>query len=267
MRSPSTVPALSRNSSRGARPARWNFGHRFSLRSMRGSGYLLALVALLVACQPPGATTAPRASLRPPVAFETLCGLTLAQMEAMRGAEIRQWLEGPGHDNVSTFQLTPEPGEDRGVTQYQWAQAGARRGLAVVVDDRLVRVALLDVEDGPTLGDVVRAFGPPISIYASSTRYEQVLYYLSLEYPAQGVSVGSDGLRSSEELASEEGLALELAPDLPVRRIDCFQPATSMETVLREAFRFTPEQIAATLRSTEPWPGFGARVRLEGRYP
>jgi hypothetical protein len=193
-----------------------------------------------------------------PVSYKDLCGLTSEQMGVIDEEDVRHWIE-------EEYSCAPAESEEviggEFIVIYIWEHDGITAN-AYLRDGRLFRISLHDVENGPTFGQVVAGLGPPEMVDRRAGMYEPVLYTVSLDYPALGVSVGASGLEKRNRLMHEDRLATPLTQDMVVDHIECYTPG-SMEDILREVFSLPPEYVAYHIQRRIPWPGFGALVPLE----
>jgi hypothetical protein len=206
------------------------------------------LVAILVGCQ----------QLAEPVSYEDLCGLASGQMGAMDEEDVRRWIEEE-YDHIPTRSQRTTNGET--VVIYIWEYDGIT-GNAYLRGGSLFRISLLNVENGPTFGQVVAGLGPPEMIDRSAGTHEPLLYKVALDYPTLGVSVSTHNTEKRSKLLYEGELAAPLTRDLQVDYVHCYTP-DSMEQILHEVFLVSHENVPYHMRRRLPWPGFGALVSLE----
>jgi hypothetical protein len=182
-----------------------------------------------------------------PITFEGLCGLTHEQFETMDEEEVLRWVEHEYGVSASRDQ--------RGtVVSFVWVEGETTRR-ADLHNGQLILVSVESWANGPTFGQVVDGLGSPAFVYRYVVRYENTLYAITLDYPQQGVSVGTQGL----DKGYKESVAL--ARGMRVMHVYCYQPG-SMQDVLNRSFLLPPPSLQFQMESRIKWPGFGVSIPL-----
>jgi hypothetical protein len=201
-----------------------------------------------------------------PVSYEDLCGLTSEQIGVMGDVEVRQWLEEEygGARPVILDAMLRERYKDS-VVSYGWGAEGRTFVIASLRDGRLFRISFRDIENGPTLGQIVAGLGTPKMISRYVRTYGgHVVYTLGLDYPELGVSVEATGEMTASELSRPGGWAVTLKEDMLIDSVTCYPPHSSIEDVLREVFMVSSgSAMSYQMESRMLWPGFGALVPLD----
>ncbi len=186
------------------------------------------------------------------VSFEGLCGLTYAEFASFDEEFLIQWVQE--NYGVSPWKLGETKESGKVVTVHAWMKDGTY-GTAWLNDGHLAVISMMDIQNGPTFGQVVDTVGPPDAVDSYVTRQEDTVYTIELHYPTLGFIAVESGWKRGYVTS------LTLERHMRVNEIYCHMPG-SMQEVLQEAFVIPPENVPIALQRRIPWPGFGTSIPL-----
>lgn len=210
---------------------------------------ILACSALLVACQQ---TTEYPSSL---ISFEGLCGLSVEQFTQMDQSQVSGWLE-------SQYGTSPTKEVKDG---FPALSVGTQTGGGATVFLVQNHILMMDraVKNGPNLGQVVAALGPPQSVYGTGVIIEKALLSIGLDYPSLGLSVYVSKTADPQDVEHEGRREIQLTEDYRIDLVECYVQHSSIEGVLHDRFSSFPITFQSQLDRREPWTGFGVWVPLK----
>jgi hypothetical protein len=185
--------------------------------------------------------------------LEQLCHFKIDRFELMNEDEVKTYItEKYGAFERSNQKIGSGLEE---ITIYRWKEGGTI-GDAIVKDGVLIRTTIFNLENGPTLGEIVLNLGEPFTVYRHAIVYEKVLYDVGFDYVEKGISVNSKGSSSIRKLQHEGQLAVQLEKGMRIDMVNCYKPKTSIEEVLMESFFTSPQSTQIQLQRRSKWQGF-----------
>lgn len=218
----------------------------------------LLLVVVLVACGNPIDSATP-------VLAQDLCMFAHSpelQLGTTDAVGVAKWVKATY--GVEPEQMVKTEG-DLSIVEFFWKQNN-HHWSATVRDRRLARVSKFDLDNGPTLGQVVTLWGEPEFVYGyiGTICEKSCSYSLGLDYPRLGLSISRSGLETAQELRKTGTAALSVRRSLRATEVHCYQPGP-MEEVLTNAFGASVDSVTAQMLLRSSWSGFDALVPLGPR--
>lgn len=196
-----------------------------------------------------------------PISFESLCGLSHDQFDALDETSIEQWIQATY--SVSATRMLKDLYSDP-IVMYVW-EKDDKQWIAELREGQLIAIWRYDDKASFSFGQIVENLGNPDSVFRDVPFHPELLEYrVGLDYPKIGVSVGATTLseRWIEFVEGDKNIILD--ERIKIDQVFCYAPRPSMEEVISEVFAEPPIVVRDLVRQRVPWPGFGSSVPLYG---